>query len=255
MIAALDNVRAEAGLRAFSRGGEFIQPHSFEKLLTEIGSPQDDATNAFTARILLLTGSKPLLNTPAYAEAKKLAFDPYWARSGPEERFLPIMLINDLRRFWGVLCLNFELYNKLDPDTGFEANPSRRLDNLKLRYAKLLGVYSAILGLIDLTEDEGILRSDVELVLDSFPADRLIRVGNKHASAGSNITDLAWEVLQLYDEYLVFSAQEKEALLEQIQDNSVWQVHKRKAYEFHEKFVELFSVVGEGRTLYEYSIV
>jgi len=255
LIAALDNVRHTANFRPFSRGGEFIVPHSFQSLISEIGSPFDDASNTFTARLLLLLNSRVLLNQEAYEAAKREVFDSYWDRHDRDKPFFPIMLTNDIRRWWGVLGLNFERRNRRVSEEEFRSAPERRLENFKLRYAKLLGVYSSLMGLVDSSGEQGVLRGDAEDVLNATPVQRLMRVGERHAESNPQIWADIRSVLEEYDEYLRFVSQEKQKVLSELKSDETWKERKSRAYHFHKSFVKLFEMVGHGRTLYEYCVV
>ncbi|MGY3555138.1 nucleotidyltransferase domain-containing protein [Williamsia sp. R60] len=255
LIEALDELRGAAEFRPFSRGGEFIQPHSFMTILSEIGAPTDDASNSFTARLLLLMNSRPLLNADAYDLAREQVLSAYWDRSSSDDPFFPIMLTNDIRRWWGVLCLNFERYNRRMKGEGFKSTPKRRMENLKLRYSKLLGVYSTILDLVDRSASEGLTRISAQEVFDSLPIDRVLNVSSRHPET-SAVPALAHEVLSMYNDYLTFVATSEDQLLEALADDTTWKEQQALAFAFHEKFVRLFSTAGQNRSpLYEYCIV
>jgi hypothetical protein len=66
----LDEIRVEArlieacttlSLPEFSGDGEYLLHYTVEALIRTLGQPQDDAANTFTARLLLLLESRPLL--------------------------------------------------------------------------------------------------------------------------------------------------------------------------------------------------
>lgn len=262
LISALDDVRLASKFRPFSRGGEFIVPHSFESLISEIGSPADDASNTFTARILLLLNSRALLNHEAYSLARAQVLDSYWTRGEPDQPFLPIMLTNDIRRWWGVLGLNFELANRRKPDSNTSAVPDksgprpaeRRLETLKLRYAKLLSVYSVLIALIHDSGPDGLLRVQAERIFDMTPVQRLISVATDNMSTNSEIASLVRRLLESYDKYLQFVSPHKEEMLTRLTDEPTWEMQKKKSYEFHKYVVKLFQLVGGEKTLYEYCV-
>jgi predicted nucleotidyltransferase len=255
LISALDELRISCNFRPFSRGGEFIRVHSFQQMLEEVGAPSDDFSNSFTARLLLLMNSRPLLNIEGYNLARNEVLTSYWDRANPEDHFLPIMLTNDIRRWWGVLCLNFEHLNRRLKDQGYASTPKRRLDNLKLRYSKLLGVYSTLLDLVDRSGADGLNRADALDVFTSLPIDRIFNVSSRHAE-DPNIPTLAHQVLESYDQYLAFVAKPEDELLTSLSDEESWAAQQNAAFQFHETFVQLFAATGRTSSpLYEYCIV
>ena len=255
LVSALDRIRAASDFRRFSRGGEFIITQSLASVIEETGSPIDDAKNHFTARMLLLLNSAPLLNESAYDRARASVLDRYWQENATGEPFLPIMLINDIRRWWGVLGLNFERYNPktLVQESGlFFASPEREHANLKLRYARLLACYSTVLALVAQSSEKGLSRSDVDTILRLTPVDRMlfVREHPKHAQHSGLIDAL----LSAYSDYLDFMSGDTSSL-EALADRAVLASKKQSAYEFHDTFVDLFHKVGQAKTLYKYAIV
>lgn len=259
LISALDRIRLEAGFRPFSRGGEFVHTHSLQDVINRAGSPDDDATNTFTARILLLINSFPILNEPAYETAKQSVMDHYWRTARPDGRMRPIMLMNDIRRWWGVLGLNFEKYNPMKPvgKTGrFRTTAEREIANLKLRYARMLACFTPLLGFLDLEQEGGLKRSEVERVLANTPVERLSAIeGRAVDNRNFEVVRLTNEVLRAYDDYLVFIGRPKEELLDYFRLASRRRVVKRKAYDFHRTATQLIKEVGKGGELIDYVLV
>lgn len=261
LLSWLDRVRLAAKFRPFSRGGHFLSVHSFDSMVASIGDSSDDARNAFTARMLLLINSAPLLNEPAYSEMRRRALDAYWYEGGsdgtaglapPDKPRFPIMLINDLRRWWGVVALNFERDHRFDQVKQDEDGVvDRRIANLKLRYARMLAVYSVILGVVADSTKDGVTRPQVECVLDATPIERLEVVGATYPELNGYVSS----VLQSYDKHLLLLRGSKEDVRSRLSDNHTWSRVKTDAYNFHTEFTELFQRAGNGRALYEYCIV
>ncbi len=106
-----DLIRAarKLGFQEFSRDGDYLQHHSANSLIEATGDRNDDATNTFTARLLLLLESKPLAGMDVHSQVIEDVIAKYW-REFPEhsDRFMPAYLANDILRFWRTLCLNYE---------------------------------------------------------------------------------------------------------------------------------------------------
>lgn len=257
LLSTLDKVRQLGGFRPFSRGGEFLKTHSFAKFLTLLGDPQDDAENAFTARMLLLINSRPLLNPDKHSQMWDRVLDAYWAPMNPKADFRPIMLMNDIRRWWGVLCLNFERYFPQTPvdDYRAAAGAERRVANLKLRFARSMACYSTVLRLIHLSDPTGIVRRvDAERALKENPIDRVQAVeGDNALPRGAQ--QLATTVLHSYDTYLGVVAKPKEDLARFVSVDVNWRPVKQSAYEFHKSFSDLLRTVGAGKPLLDYALI
>ncbi|KIC57931.1 nucleotidyltransferase domain-containing protein [Microbacterium hominis] len=254
LVHRLDQVRHDAGFRAFSRGGEFIRTHHLSRLVELMGDPLDDAENAFTARILLLINSRSLWNQEAYVEARQRILDAYWKLQESKADFHPILLMNDLRRWWSVLCLNFERYNKRQvvDDYSAKSPASRRIANLKLRYARMIAAFTPILLLIDGSDELGrVSRESVESILSASPVERLEALERDGRDARTR--ELAGTVLDRYDSYLILMRDPESAVSRLVVDESKWREIKTEAYDFHADFSSLYRSVGSDRLLYEYA--
>lgn len=60
---------AELGFPPFSRAGEYLKIHPLQELIGHLGTREDDHTNVFTARMLLLLESRPVVGEPVYHRA------------------------------------------------------------------------------------------------------------------------------------------------------------------------------------------
>jgi predicted nucleotidyltransferase len=67
---ALIDVIRDEGLPDFSDDGKFLTVHTIDEMLTKLGTAEDDYENLFTARMLLLLESVPLLGKGAYVVRK-----------------------------------------------------------------------------------------------------------------------------------------------------------------------------------------
>lgn len=251
IVSFLDIVRQENDFRAFSRGGEFVRVHDFAEVINQMGGRFDDSTNTFTARILLLLESRALFNVTAYELAKEQILDRYWSGRPVDERFLPIMLVNDIRRWWGAVGLNFEEKHRPTPSATAEKKAERALANLKLRYTRLLSVYSSLAALVWVSDEKGLLRADLEAVLAMTPVERIaLIVGGSE----DDVAQMGLEILRRYDKAMVVLGSEKSGLIRDLQDPTFAKPLKAEAYEFHRVFTDFFSQVGGGKTLFQYSI-
>jgi predicted nucleotidyltransferase len=134
----------------FSGDGEYLIHYTKQELVDTLGKPHDDASNTFTARLLLLLESKPLLGEKVYKEAMSGVIAAYW-RDYPDHKneFIPAFLANDILRLWRTFCVNYEARTFTEPA---EKRAKRKLKNYKLKHSRLLTCYSALLTFSLLTQ-------------------------------------------------------------------------------------------------------
>ena len=87
----------------------------------KLGGRDDDYENLFTARMLLLLESRPLVGSQMYERAIDAVLSEYWKDyEDNRSAFRPIYLTNDIIRYWKVLCLNY------DANTRGHVDPNKR---------------------------------------------------------------------------------------------------------------------------------
>lgn len=91
-----------------SQGGGFLRMHTATGLCERMGTPDDDASNTLTARMLLLLESRSLVEKPTYETLIKKVIETYWQNAkGHETNYQPFVLVNDIVRYWRILLLNY----------------------------------------------------------------------------------------------------------------------------------------------------
>jgi predicted nucleotidyltransferase len=104
------------GFPEFSGDGEYLVHHTKGDLVGTLGRPEDDASNTFTARLLLLLESKPLLCRAVYNDIIKDVVAAYWRDyEDHKASFMPAFLANDILRLWRTFCVNYEARTETDP--------------------------------------------------------------------------------------------------------------------------------------------
>ena len=137
----------------FSGDGEYLQHYSVADLVKTLGTPEDDVTNTFTARLLLLLESRPLLESTVYQDVIEPVVTAYWRDyQDHKNEFVPGFLANDILRLWRTFCVNYEARTSTDPP---EKKAKRKLKNYKLKHSRLLTCYSALLYLLAIYSDAG----------------------------------------------------------------------------------------------------
>jgi hypothetical protein len=246
--ALIDVVRGER-LPDFSDDGKYLTVHTVDEMLTKLGTAEDDYENLFTARMLLLLESVPLLGDDAYHGVLQRVVDKYWTDyQGNESDFLPVFLTNDIVRYWKVLCLNYEAFTSTD------AAPKRRHQNYKLKFSRLLTCYSAIVYLLALVRTNGRTRPEDGMILASkSPLERLL-----WAAETLDDRDVDTQVSRMFEMYVSFlnrTDAPKEEVRNRFEDDDYNAARRKEAKAFGEDMFNLMQRVGGKTPLYRYLVV
>ena len=149
LSAALIDAAEEMGFPPFTADGKYLEIQYVGEMELVLGSPEDDSLNAFTARMLLLLESRPLLNEPVYEDLLTRIVGFYYRDyDDNSDSFLPTFLLNDILRFWRTLTLNYEHDRlKLVPLAGEELDRRKAksaLKNYKLKISRLATCFSMV---------------------------------------------------------------------------------------------------------------
>ena len=88
----------ELNIPEFSDDGRYLTHYSVHEFTKTLGTPEDDVTNTFTARLLLLLESCPLLEVTVYRAVTKEVIAAYWRDYKDHKTdFMPAFLANDIR--------------------------------------------------------------------------------------------------------------------------------------------------------------
>jgi predicted nucleotidyltransferase len=160
------------GFPPFSGDGEYLTRHIVSELTGALGQPHDDVNNTFTARLLLLLESKPLLGKKVYDQVISDVIAAYW-RDYPDHKsdFQPAYLANDILRMWRTFCVNYEARTQSIPPI---KKAKRKLKNYKLKHSRLLTCYSALLFLLAIfVEKKTVSPEDAKKMVSFTPTERL----------------------------------------------------------------------------------
>lgn len=146
--AELIKIAREMEFPPFSNEGQYLEIHSLNEMLKNLGGPQDDFKNFFTARLLMLLEGRPLYDELTYktvlGEIVAAYFRDYHDHVAD---FHPLFLVNDILRFWKTLCLNYE--NKRNrPATDVVQKNKSHAQNFKLKFSRLSICFSTVIPLI-----------------------------------------------------------------------------------------------------------
>ena len=144
--ANLIHATRELNFPEFSGDGEYLGHYALSDLVKTLGKRQDDVTNTFTARLLLLLESCPLVGEAVYGGVVEEVISVYWRDYEDHgDDFIPAFLTNDILRLWRTFCVNYEAGTDREPP---ERKAKGKLKNFKLKHSRMLTCYSAILFLL-----------------------------------------------------------------------------------------------------------
>lgn len=236
----------------FSGDGKYVKAHDVTKdLIGKLGTSEDDYANVFTARMLLILESRPILGLDAYRDTIDSVTATYWRDYSQNSRgFLPVFLMNDILRFWKTLCLNYEERTGSEKDT---KTGKRRLHNYKLKHSRLLTCYSAIIYMqAILKRDDGTVSPEAVLhMISESPTKRLEFVAAQQPEARTAVQ----QILDNYSRFLDTCNGEKSELEYKFTDPEFKRARFDEARQFGNDVFELLRLLGENTQLLRYLVV
>ncbi|HEY2090251.1 MAG TPA: DUF294 nucleotidyltransferase-like domain-containing protein [Thermoanaerobaculia bacterium] len=245
VVDRLAEVAKELGYPPFSKEGEYLKAHPLNDLIGHLGTREDDHTNVFTARMLLLLESRAVIHEPIYNRAIEAVVKTYWRDyAGNEKNFIPVFLTNDITRYWKVLCLSYEAHGDDSPE-------ERRLRNYKLKHSRLLTCYSAILYLAwVLRARETVTPEDATAMTGLSPTERLEFIGRDPV-----FVPQARRLLEMYAKFLETVDAPKADLLIRFADSTYHATRRTEARAFGGAVFQLLIQLAEPTELLRFLLV
>jgi hypothetical protein len=248
----------------------FLRLYGAEDLERRLGDVTDDAENTFTARMLLLLESRPLFGTDSYSRLLERVVKAYWRNNERHAHdYLPMVLVNDVVRYWRVVLLNYEAKyaRKLREIKGLEAKDrelealaaEKRFASYKLRFSRCMTCYSMITRLLAETSSplEAKQHVSVESVLGmirSTPVQRIQQVRDISVQRGEHkAANLSSSILAGYRSYLETRALPDEAVTMALSSDQG--IAFKQADEFGETMFHLLQELGAKSPLYRFVVV
>lgn len=249
MKADLIEATREMNIQEFSGEGQYLVHYSQRELIDALGKPEDDATNTFTARLLLLLESRPVVEEEVYSEILGEVVGAYWQDFEDHKRdFVPAFLANDILRLWRTFCVNYEARTSREPAI---KKAKRKLKNYKLKHSRLLTCYSALLYLLFVHNRNGTLTPmDANAMVRLSPTERLEQLAaeTESADARKKLMDL----LAGYEQFLAATARDEDELVALIMEKGTAPFPNQ--YEFGDIMFDVMDLIG-GRTRFHRLLV
>lgn len=238
-------------IRDFSGDGEYLKHYTTSDLVNTLGTRKDDVENTFTARLLLLLESFPLIGQPAYHQVIDEVIAAYWKDyESHKTDFMPAFLANDVLRMWRTFCVNYEAGTRREPDREMA---KRRLKNYKLKHSRLLTCYSALLYLVAVfSRAKTVSPADAKHMISLTPTARLqwmlsqSELGDAHPSLK--------KLIDGYEEFLSNTEAPEEELVARFMDKTQRDAYVKSAYRFGALVFEVLEIIGE-RSLFHRLLV
>lgn len=250
--ADLIELTRDLGLPEFSGDGRYLTSFSVQDLIRTLGRPEDDATNTFTARLLLLLESTPLVGDDVYSEITKEVIAAYWIYyKDHKNEFMPAYLANDILRLWRTFCVNYESIREVVPD---ERKAKGKLQNYKLKHSRLLTCYSALLYLLATFQQKGtVAPSDAVDMISLTPVGRLEWL--KQRSDLEHARSLSEDLLEHYERFLVATNRPQEELIEAFMKKDSMKQYMNSAFRFGDLIYELLMKIGTDSKFHRLLVV
>ena len=240
------------GFPEFSGDGRYLDHHSIYEFTSTMGTEKDDVANTFTARLLLLLESRPLLEDKVYDEIVLNVIESYWRDyQDHQAAFMPAFLANDILRIWRTFCVNYEARTAREPE---DKKASGKLKNYKLKHSRLLTCYSALLYLLAVHKFKGsVAPSDAVAMTKLTPTERLEWLRDQPAlkDAKSTIVDL----LNQYGRFLETTNFKEEQLVAQFMDKDTSRKYMAAAHEFGDSIFQTLMIIGDKSPFYRLLVV
>lgn len=226
--ADLIRASADAEFPPFSGDGEYLVVHPLSDLLDLLGGPDDDKTNFFTARMLLLLESRCLAGEAAYEATLNSIIERYWRDwAGHEHHFRPTFLLNDIVRFWKTLTLNYEWRRNKSHPADADSIAKHRLRNVKLGFSRAWTCHTGLAFIVAAAQKSTVSQVAAWDMASLTPFERMSRLADEHPGIRADV-DCA---LDAYAWFLEFVTPTGHAL-DMLRTTEQWHEARRRDREF-----------------------
>lgn len=250
--ADLIEVTRKLGIPEFSGDGRYLVHYSVHELTKTLGTPEDDAENTFTARLLLLLESRPLLGQAVYQDIIEEIITEYWRDyEDHKSEFIPAFLANDILRLWRTFCVNYEAGTERMPE---ERKAKGKLKNYKLKYSRMLTCYSALLYLLAIfSEQHTVHPGNAVAMIKLTPTERLEWLRDQPHLARAK--DVVTKLLDQYERFLEITNAAEAELIARFMDKKMSREYMSAAYGFGDSVFETLTLIGNGNRFHRLLVV
>lgn len=250
--ADLVEVTRDLKIPEFSGDGEYLEHYTVGELIRALGTPEDDSSNAFTARLLLLLESQPLVGAESYRALTSEVIAAYWRDyENHRNEFMPAYLANDILRLWRTFCVNYEARTSSDPPP---KKAKRKLKNYKLKHSRLLTCYSALLYLLAVySRNKTVHPEDAVAMIQMTPTQRLEWLMTQECLSEARETVAA--VIERYEQFLRQTEMPEEDLVKQFMERDTARKFMASAPAFGDLVYSLLSRLGGNGRFFRLLVV
>lgn len=240
------------GIPDFDGDGRYLAHYSVRQLTKTLGTPEDDVTNTFTARLLLLLESFPLLDAAVYREVMDDVIAAYWRDyEDHKTNFMPAFLANDILRMWRTFCVNYEARTQREPES---KKAKGKIKNYKLKHSRLLTCYSALLCFLAVYNRVGsVSPEDAKEAIFLSPTQRLEWLLGREDLAAAH--DPLSKLSDQYERFLEKTNVKEEGLQEAFMAKETSRQYMREASEFGDTMFEALTRIGKGSSFHRMLVV
>ncbi len=252
VMADLIRTTRDLSIPEFSGDGRYLVHYSVHDLVDTLGEPEDDVTNTFTARLLLLLESRALLEPMVYREVVTTVLDAYWRDYDDHKSdFMPAFLGNDILRLWRTFCVNYEARTERMPAV---EKAKGKIKNYKLKHSRLLTCYSAILYLLAVYARENtVTREDALNMIQLTPTERLEWLMDQPQLADAHET--LEKLLAQYERFLETTNVREEDLIQVFMKKRTSNSYMQAAYRFGDLIFEAMRRIGQASRFHRLLVV
>lgn len=242
----------QLGIPDFDGDGRYLVHYSVSDFTKTLGTPEDDVTNTFTARLLLLLESCPLVEDAVYHGVITQVIEAYWRDyEGHEKDFIPGYLANDILRLWRAFCVNYEARTESKPD---REKAKRKLKNYKLKHSRLLTCYSALLYLLAIYGEKSCVSPDDALEMIKLTPTQRLEWLLKQERLKDSHQDVK-KLLSCYDAFLETTNVDEKSLIEVFMDKDEAKRLMDKAHELGDIMFAALNKIGGGNRFHRLLVV
>jgi hypothetical protein len=239
-----------SGIPDFDADGKYLGHYSVGEFTAHLGTPEDDAKNTLTGRLLLFLESTPLLGEAVYDDIISDVIAEYWRDYEDHSlEFMPAFLANDILRLWRTFCVNYEARTRRDP---LDEKIEGKIKNYKLKHSRVLTCYSALLFLLGVFKlDETVSIERAKEMTHLTPTGRLIWLQKQEQFR--EVHEVVDRLLNVYSEFLKDTDRPKKDLREDFGQNSLFWA--KKSSEFGDLIFQVLQIIGRDNKFYRLLVV